>query len=424
MEEIQITMPQLGESVTEGTVSQWLVSVGDAVKKYDPLVEVTTDKVNAEVPSSFSGTVTKLLVAPGDTLAVGAPICLLATENSGEVKTGVAEKEALEAQPQQASGGHGSSGRGVRPAGRYSPAVRALAQQHHVPLDTLRGSGRGGRVTRRDVERFLQAVPAAATALPEAGPDNEMCGGQETLPLSHPNKPAAPGDRVVPLTAVRRAIAANMVRSVHEIPHAWMMVEVDVSRLVNYRNQMKRSFQEKEGSKLTYLPFFIKAIVTALKAFPRMNSTWAGDQIIEKQAVNVSLAVAAEDALYVPVIHRADELSVKGLAVHIDELAAKVRTGRLAPADVQGGTFTVNNTGSFGSIESQPIINYPQAAILSIESIVKRPVVIHDMIAIRDVVNLCLSVDHRVLDGLIAGRFLAHVKDLLEHITPENMPIY
>lgn len=232
------------------------------------------------------------------------------------------------------------------------------------------------------------------------------------------------GDVDVPLTGVRRAIARNMVRSKHEIPHAWTMIEVDVTNLVNYRNQIKNLFQKKEGYKLTYLPFFIKAIVAALKEYPRMNSTWAGDKIIEKKAVSISLAVAAEDALYVPVIKNADEKSIKGLAIAVDGLASKVRNNSLSPEDMQGGTFTINNTGSFGSIQSQPIINYPQAAILSIESIVKRPVVVNNMIAIRDMVNLCISIDHRVLDGLITGRFLARVKERLENISPENTPIY
>lgn len=216
-----------------------------------------------------------------------------------------------------------------------------------------------------------------------------------------------------------------MVRSKHEIPHAWTMVEVDVTSLVKYRNKVKDSFKEKEGYALTYLPFFIKAIVDALKEYPQINSTWAGDKIIQKKEINISLAVASEDALYVPVIKDADEKTVKGLAKKTNELARKVRTNTITSNEMQGGTFTVNNTGSFGSFLSAPIINYPQAAILSIESIVKRPVVLeNDAIAIRHMVNLCLSLDHRILDGLICGRFLAKVKDNLEKISKDNTPLY
>jgi 2-oxoisovalerate dehydrogenase E2 component (dihydrolipoyl transacylase) len=219
-----------------------------------------------------------------------------------------------------------------------------------------------------------------------------------------------------------------MVKSKHEAPHAWTMVEVDVTNLVQYRNQVKQSFKEKEGFNLTFLPFFIKATVEALKEFPQLNSMWAGDKIIQKKDINISLAVATEDALYVPVIKNADEKTIKGIGREVQELAGKVRLGKVSGADMQGGTFTVNNTGSFGSVLSAPIINHPQAAILSIESIVKRPVVIEsdagDMIAIRSMVNLCLSLDHRVLDGLVCGRFLARVKEKLENMTAETMSIY
>lgn len=414
----QMEMPQLGESVTEGTISQWLVSVGDKVSKYDPIAEVTTDKVNAEVPSIFSGKITELLAGEGDTLAVGQPICSIEVEGSAQaVVPAAGEQPAADHET-----GKGNSDLSMKR--RYSPAVLRLAQENDLELERITGSGRGGRITRKDVEKFIAMEK-------EQGQTEKK---QEKVSLSMPAaKTAAPqrtpvrseaGDIDVPLTGVRRAIASNMVRSKHEIPHAWTMIEVDVTNLVHYRNQIKNIFHKKEGTKLTYLPFFIKAIVAALKEFPRMNSTWAGDRIIEKQSVNISLAVAAEDALYVPVIRHADEKSIKGLAITVNDLAAKVRENRLTPEDMQGGTFTINNTGSFGSIQSQPIINYPQAAILSIESIVKRPVVVNNMIAIRDMVNLCISIDHRVLDGLITGRFLARIKERLENISPENTPIY
>lgn len=425
MSEKQMTMPQLGESVTEGTISQWLVSAGDTVKKYDPIAEVTTDKVNAEIPSSFEGKIIKLHASEGDTLPVGEPICSI--EIAGNEATGEAETTTEAAESRQ------KTKQSMKK--RYSPAVLRLAQEHDLDLEKITGSGRDGRITRKDVARFLEAEPAQASEnlnpaagmqpAASAGCYAGAVAGQAAAPeAKHSAIKSEAGDRVIPLTGVRRAIAANMLRSKHEIPHAWTMIEVDVTNLVNYRNQVKNAFLKKEGHKLTYLPFFMKAIVAALKEFPRMNSTWAGDKIIEKRAVNLSLAVASEDALYVPVIKNADERSVKGLAFAVDELAARVRENRMSPDDMQGGTFTVNNTGSFGSIQSQPIINHPQAAILSIESIVKRPVVVNNMIAIRDMVNLCISIDHRVLDGLITGRFLARIKELLENVNPENTPIY
>ncbi|EST11643.1 dihydrolipoamide acetyltransferase family protein [Sporolactobacillus laevolacticus] len=424
----QMAMPQLGESVTEGTISQWLVSVGDEVKKYDPIAEVTTDKVNAEIPSSFSGKITALLVGEGDTLPVGEPICAIEVEGTEPAieklaKSTSAARNLTETEQQDTS-----------MKKRYSPAVLRLAQEHSIDLETLEGTGRSGRITRKDVEQYIASGQATDKIQKKEETTSEQPGAacfSEAVAKAASKPTPAPrqyqneaGDHVVALTGVRRAIATNMVRSKHEIPHAWTMIEVDVTNLVNYRNQIKGTFLKKEGHKLTYLPFFIKAIVAALKEFPRINSTWAGDKIIEKKAVNISLAVAADEALYVPVIKNADEKSIKGLAFAVDELASNVRENRLSPNDMQGGTFTVNNTGSFGSVQSQPIINYPQAAILSIESIVKRPVVVNDMIAIRDMVNLCISIDHRVLDGLITGRFLARVKELLENINPENTPIY
>ncbi|WP_407681698.1 dihydrolipoamide acetyltransferase family protein [Pseudalkalibacillus salsuginis] len=239
------------------------------------------------------------------------------------------------------------------------------------------------------------------------------------------NIPVEDGDVEIPISGVRRAIADNMVRSKHEAPHAWMMMEVDVTNLVEYRNSVKGDFKQKEGYNITFLPFFIKAVVEALKEFPMINSMWAGDKIVQKKAVNISIAVATEDSLFVPVIKNADEKSLKGIAKDVNELASKVRSGKLSGDDMKGGTFTVNNTGSFGSIQSTPIINYPQAAILSVESIVKRPVVMDNgMIAVRDIVNLCMSLDHRVLDGLVCGRFLSRVKEIVENISKENTSIY
>jgi 2-oxoisovalerate dehydrogenase E2 component (dihydrolipoyl transacylase) len=431
----KITMPQLGESVTEGTISKWLVSVGDKVNKYDPIAEVMTDKVNAEVPSSFTGVIKELIASEGETLPVGAVICTIEVEGEGSAP----EAPAAEATQAEAPKAEAPASQAAAPAqapkktagerGRYSPAVLRLAQEHNIDLEQVQGTGAGGRITRKDLLKLIESgnipTPGQKTA---AQPVQEA---PQAEPAAAPKQPAAPsvpvqaGDVEIPVTPVRKAIAANMLRSKHEAPHAWTMVEVDVTNLVAYRDSMKNEFKKREGFNLTYFAFFVKAVAQALKEFPQINSMWAGDKIVQKKEINISIAVATDDALFVPVIKNADEKTIKGIAREISELAAKVRAGKLRPEDMQGGTFTVNNTGSFGSVQSMGIINYPQAAILQVEAIVKRPVVMNNgMIAVRDMVNLCLSLDHRVLDGLICGRFLARVKEILENTSKENTPIY
>lgn len=419
----KITMPQLGESVTEGTISKWLVSVGDHVNKYDPLAEVMTDKVNAEVPSSFSGTIKELIAGEDDTLPVGEVICLIEVEGTvpqKEQKT--SDKTVEESAPKTADSQSNKS--------RYSPAVMRLSQEHNINLDTVTGTGAGGRITRKDILAVIEKGGAAEAKETPAPTVQTEAPVAESAPkaVSKAQQPApvvsAAGDQEIPVTGVRKAIAANMLRSKHEIPHAWTMVEVDVTNLVSYRDALKTEFKQKEGFNLTYFAFFVKAVAQALKEFPQMNSMWAGDRIVQKKDINVSIAVATDDALFVPVIKQADEKTIKGIAREITELAQKVRTGSLKSEDMQGGTFTVNNTGSFGSVQSMGIINYPQAAILQVESIVKRPVIIDNMIAVRDMVNLCLSLDHRVLDGLVCGRFLARVKEILESTSKENTSVY
>ncbi|MCD8501278.1 MAG: 2-oxo acid dehydrogenase subunit E2 [Bacillaceae bacterium] len=397
-----IKMPQLGESVTEGTISKWLVRKGDKIQQYEPLAEVMTDKVNAEIPSSVSGVVTEITASEDESIEVGGTICIIETETTDNHQTKTSTQD-----PSQKK--------------RYSPAVLRLAEEHKIDLHAIEGTGRDGRITRKDVLNELnrEKVPSMKDLM-EVKPVPRTIIEKKTEETTMETN-----DIVIPVTGVRKKIAENMVRSKHEIPHAWTMVEVDVTNLVKYRNEVKDSFKQKEGYTLTYLPFFIKAIVDALKEYPQINSTWTGDTIIQKKEINISLAVASEDALYVPVIKDADEKTVKGLAKKTNELARKVRTNTITSDDMQGGTFTVNNTGSFGSFLSAPIINYPQAAILSIESIVKRPIVLeNDAIAIRHMVNLCLSLDHRILDGLICGRFLAKVKDNLEKISKETTPLY
>lgn len=404
----QIVMPQLGESVTEGTIIKWLVTPGEKVNKYQPLAEVLTDKVTAEVPSSFSGIVKELLVEEGQTVPVGTVICSITTIEIGKKEVNQLQADEPKVMLRE----------NVDMKTRFSPVVLRLAREHGIDLSKIKGTGRGGRITRKDILKYIKAE--------EERKESEM-----TMSLTEVEPPQSvqafsTEDRMreIPVTPVRRAIAHNMVRSKQEIPHAWMMVEVDVTELVKYREQIKDAFLKKEGFPLTYFAFFVKACAQALKEYPILNSEWQGEKIIQKKDINISIAVASENELFVPVIKNADEKSIKGIAREIYELANKARSGQLRPEDVQGGTFTVNNTGSFGSVQSMGIINYPQAAILQVEAIVKRPVVINNGIFIRDIVNLCLSIDHRVLDGLISGRFLQRLKEILENMREETITIY
>ena len=394
----------------------WLISAGDTVQKYDPIAEVTTDKVTAEVPSSFEGKITEIVAKEGETIPVGETICYIevegsSAENKEETNEKPREKESEKPKDDSAKT-------------RYSPAVLRLSQEHNIDLTKVVGTGAGGRITRKDITKIINSGGIKSeTSIPDTKPKQESNVEKtpeppkitERTPVS-----VSSGDKEIPLTSVRKAIASNMVRSKHEAPHAWTMVEVDATNLVNYRESVKASFREKEGINLTFFAFFVKAVAQALKEFPEVNSMWAGDKIVQKRDVNISIAVATDDALYVPVIKHADEKTIKGIAREISELAAKTRSGKLTSDDMTGGTFTVNNTGSFGSVQSMGIINYPQAAILQVETIVKRPVVINNMIAIRDMVNICLSLDHRVLDGLVCGRFLARIKEIIENISSET----
>lgn len=408
-----VKMPQLGESVTEGTLGKWLKQPGEPVGKYEPLVEVITDKVNAEIPSDFEGVMREILVQEGETVHVGTVICRI-TEAGEAVSSQPTQQETPVPMTEAAPDVPSFSVQPTVPAvpvaavefpaahARYSPAVVRLAQENGVDLTRVTGSGDGGRVTRKDLQTYLATrsqVPSA-TPVPVASQRSAVSAGGE--------------DEIIIPTPVRKTIARRMVESKHNAPHAWTMMEADVTSLVAVRNVAKADFKRKEGIDLTFLPFFIKATAEALKQYPLVNAAWVDDTIHVKKHIHISIAVATDDALVVPVIHDADRLSIAGLAHAVNDLAARARSGKLAMADVQGGTFTVNNTGAFGSILSQPIINAPQAAILSLESIVKRPVVVNDAIAIRSMVNLCLSLDHRVLDGWISGQFLQAIKARLQ----------
>ncbi|MFE4353289.1 dihydrolipoamide acetyltransferase family protein [Peribacillus butanolivorans] len=416
----QMKMPQLGESVTEGTISKWLVRPGDHVNKYDSIAEVMTDKVTAEIPSSFTGKIIEIFAKENETMVVGEVICAIEVENVSEKKEDSDQQlvESLKTIETTTSSIHLKT--------RYSPAVLKISQENGIDLTKVKGSGRDGRITRKDLVKLLEKGVDKSEESHELAP-TVIASKQDPVEKSISSietSVQSVGDIEIPITGIRKTIAANMVKSKHEVPHAWMMVEVDATNLVKNRDSLKAEFKQKEGYNLTYFAFFIKAVSQALTEFPEMNSMWAGDKIIQKKDINISIAVAASNALFVPVIKHADEKSIKGLAREVHELAQKVRTGKLKPEDMQNGTFTVNNTGAFGSIQSMGIINHPQAAILQVESIVKRPVIIDDMIAVRNMVNLCLSIDHRVLDGLVCGKFLARIKEIIETAFQEGASIY
>ena len=439
---VRIDLPQVGESVTEGVIGKWLKSVGDSVEKYDPLVEVVTDKVNMEMPSPVSGVLTHILAQEGETVPMGAPIAEIevegepaaqpeppspaapATQPAPAGTTGVLLKDVAPVGPTGSGGVAAPPDADAAPAApqssppaavpvtsatrrqrrRYSPVVMRLAEEHGLDLSRVDGTGIGGRVTKKDVLRYLESPPAAA---PPPAP--------EPQPSDAPSAPQADETRL-PLTATRRLIAANMARSASAIPAAWSITELDVSGLVARRESLKDAFREREGVNLTYLPFVVKAVAESLKENPLVNSSWDDDAIILKRRINVGIAVAAPSGLVVPVLHDADSLSVAGIARRIDELTRRARAGALTLDDVQGGTFTVNNTGALGSVASQPIINHPQAAILTTEAIVKRPVVVGDAIAIRSVMNICFTFDHRIMDGAEASAFTNAVKRRLETV--------
>jgi 2-oxoisovalerate dehydrogenase E2 component (dihydrolipoyl transacylase) len=402
----QIKMPQLGESVTEGTVDKWLKHEGDFVKRDEPLVEVVTDKVNAEIPSPFEGKLLKIAVSEGETVRVGAVIAQIETAvaASAPPKTQVAETATPKAEPQPAT----QPADGGSEHARLSPAVRKLAAEHSIDPTSLRGSGLGGRVTRDDV---LAAVGSGSAA---AAPQAPARPGPPPTPSAQVD---GKREELVKLSVMRKSIAEHMVRSLATSPHAWTLQEIDVTNLVRYREAEKDGFKARHGTSLTYLPFVAQIVTSALKQFPWLNSSWSDEGVILKRYINLGIAVSIPDGLIVPVINDADKLGFTDLVRTLNDLVDRARNKQLKPDDVQGGTFTLNNTGATGSIASQPIINQPQAAIITTESIVKRAVVIEDAIAMRHMMNMCLSFDHRIIDGMMAGQFLSAIKKQLEEWT-------
>jgi len=402
-----LKMPQLGESVTEGTVDRWLKQEGDMVRRDEPIVEVVTDKVNAEIPSPFEGRLVRIDVQPGQTVPIGAALAEIEVEGATPATAPAAPAKPAEPAEPRAEPPHAAAA--AAPAterARVSPAVRKLVQDHDLDLSQIAGSGPGGRVTREDVQAYLASKPAPAAAAAPAAP-----------------RTGERGDEIVRISAVRRQIAEHMVRSVSTSPHAWSLREVDVTKLQAYREANKDEFSQRYGFPLSYVPFFVQIVSDALLKNLYLNSTWTDEGIVLHHFVNMGIAVALPDALIVPVIKDADLMGFTDLAHAINDIANRARNKQLKPEDVRGGTFTLNNTGALGSVAGQSIINQPQAAILSTESIRKRPVVVNDEIVIRPIMNLTMSFDHRIIDGLAASRFLNDVQGGIEDWTPERIKL-
>jgi 2-oxoisovalerate dehydrogenase E2 component (dihydrolipoyl transacylase) len=469
-----VSMPQLGESIAEGTIGKLLKAPGDRVERDESLVEVMTDKVNQELPSPVAGVIEQIAVKEGDVVPVGATILVIG-DGSGLGAAAPAASPAVEPAPVQsaspalaqevaasapptaresarvlvvdAPAPPAPEGTGDGAPKRASPFVRSLARKYGVSLDRVSGSGLGGRVTKDDILGYIEqgglqpvaeapmaasvppapAAPAPAPVAPPPpavpAPPAPASAAPTPAPVTAtaPPAPAAvpaqigPDEELVPLTPMRRAIAEHMVRSVQTAPHAWGMTEIDVSKLVTLRLSLLPDWQRREGFELTFLPFFVKAVVEALRDNPTLNARWSDQGVVLKKRIHIGIAVAVPNGLVVPVLKDADQKSVSGIALSLRDLIVRAREGRLTMDDLSGGTFTVNNTGALGSIASGPIINQPQAGIITMEAIVKRPIVTDDdAIAIRSMMNACLSFDHRVTDGAESLRFLRSVKQRVE----------
>ncbi len=417
----KVTMPKLGESVAEGTLGRWLKKEGDLVELDEPLVEVVTDKISTELPSPVSGRLVKILVQQDQTVKVGTEIAQIeevaaasavptrtsapATASAASAPTANADRASV---PAAVPAARPANTNGQRQ--RISPLARRMAQEYQLDLERIPGTGEGGRVRKDDILAFIarRDVTPAAVAAPAP------------VPAAAPAAPAAPyipgaDEEVLPLSPIRRAIAEHMVRSKHTSPHATTMVEVDMTNIARWIERNKDEFKRREGYSITFVPFVMKATVEALKEVPTMNASWVNDQIILKRRIHLGVAVSTDAGLMVPVVHDADTLSITGLARAVSDLATRARSNKLTLQDMQGSTFTVNNPGVFGTIISVPIINQPHAGILSMDAVVKRPVVIEDdAIAIRSMMFMSLSFDHRINDGLGAARFLGIIKRRLE----------
>lgn len=441
MATFEIKMPKLGESITEGTIISWSVKVGDTVEEDDVLFEVSTAKVSAEIPSPVEGKVKQLLFNEGDTVAVGTVVAILEIEGEGE-DNGVQQETSEATQPKEqvpAPVPEELSKNSQEEDRWYSPVVLQLAKAAGVSqdeLDHIPGTGYLGRLSKKDIQTYIDHKnKGTEMPKPKQAPVSSMQQTATSTPTitvapptapsmpmtaATPSAPLAQGDEVREMDRVRKIIADHMVLSKKVSPHVTSVIEVDVTRLVNWRKKVKDQFFKQEGINLTYMPAITEATAKALKAYPLVNSSVDGYNIILKKPINIGIAVSLNDGnLIVPVIHDADKLNLSGLASQIDTLAAKARENKLAPDSIQGGTFTITNFGTFKSLFGTPIINQPQVAILAVGYIEKKPAVVEtpegDTIAIRHKMYLSLSYDHRIVDGALAGAFLRSIADELEN---------
>ncbi|MBI4788314.1 MAG: 2-oxo acid dehydrogenase subunit E2 [Chloroflexi bacterium] len=440
-----VVMPQLGESVVEGTIGKWFKQVGDKIEQYEPIMEVVTDKVTTEIPSPAAGTLLQILVPEGATVNAGTVLAMIGAVGEQPASPPTPQppppSPGLEVQPRR--GGQGGeaphNGHGAK---RLTPVVARMIGEHNISdaeLATIKGSGEGGRVTKKDIEAFVArrgerpAIAAPTTDVPpweqpgtgELFRPTEEIFGKPTSPLTplppspspglelQPRRGGQGGEEVIPLSPMRKAIAEHMVRSKTVAPHVTSVHEADMSRVLAYQKAHEQEFA-KQGVKLTYTAFFAQAVVAALKAFPIVNASFTDQGVMMRRNYNIGIAVALEDGLIVPVIKNADEKSLLGIARAVNDLATRAREKRLSPDEVQGGTFTITNYGIFGSLFGTPVINQPQSAIMGTGTIQKRVVVINDAIAIRPMIYLSITIDHRLLDGATGDQFMQKVKRFLE----------
>lgn len=431
-----VIMPQLGESVVEGTVGKWFKKVGDKIEQYEPIMEVVTDKVTTEIPAPAAGTLLQIVVPEGTTVKAGTVLAVIGA--AGEqaaappAQTARATAAAPTPPPSPPLSGEGRKGEVAAPrdgggARRLTPVVARMISEANITeaeLKTIHGTGEGGRISKKDIENFLKTRGTAAKE-PELAPWEQPGTGELFRPTEEifkptaptvlpppPTKPGAP-EEIVPLSPIRKSIAEHMVRSKHVAPHVTSVHEADMSRVIAYQKAHEAEFA-KQGTKLTYTAFFVQAAVAALKAWPIVNASYTEQGIVMKRNINIGIAVALEDGLIVPVIKNADEKSLLGVARAVNDLATRAREKKLTPDDVQGGTFTITNYGVFGSLFGTPVINQPQSAILGVGAIQKRAVVLNDAIAIRPMIYLSITIDHRLLDGAIGDQFMQKLKSFLE----------
>lgn len=418
MARIEVVMPQMGESIAEGTIVRWHKKVGEKVAKDETLLEISTDKVDSEIPSPAAGVLATIVVAEQATVAVGTVIAYLETDAAAAAGTAAAPAPApaaAAAPPEQPTAAASARDAGAgSPKGRfYSPLVLSIARTEGVTMDELErlpGSGDGGRVTKKDILGYVQT---RKTGVPPAPPAPVPAPPTAAAPAPAPSGIRTAGEERIAMTNVQQKMAAHMIASIQTSPHVAAVHEVDMTAVVRHRSARAAAFERAEGFKLTYTPYIIDAVVRAIKRFPLINASVDGTTIVRKYAINIGVAVASENGLIVPVIKHAEEKSLLGIARAVHDLAERTRNRKLTPDDITGGTFTISNYGVFGTIIGTPIINQPQIAILGTGAIVKRPVVIDDAIAIRSMAYFTMSFDHRVVDGMLGGMFLdAVVKNL------------